>query len=58
MDSGLSLRPADERLMTEKQTDKIACQMVRVFGLRAQREAAALCRKIAARGDLDVAWAR
>ena len=39
--------------MTESQTDKIACQMVRIFGLKAQREAAMLCRKIAARGDTD-----
>jgi hypothetical protein len=37
--------------MTELQIDRTACHMVRVFGLRAQGEAAALCRKIAARGD-------
>jgi hypothetical protein len=39
--------------MTENQTDMIACQMVRIFGLKAQREAAALCQKIAVRGDMD-----
>lgn len=39
--------------MTELQIDKTACHMVRVFGLRAQGEAAALCRKIAARGDVE-----
>lgn len=39
--------------MTENQTDRLACQMVRVFGLRAQREAAFLCRKIAVRGDTE-----
>ena len=39
--------------MTELQIDRTACHMVRVFGLRAQGEAAALCRKIAARGDLE-----
>lgn len=39
--------------MTENQTDKTACHMVRIFGLRAQSEAAALCRKIAARGDTE-----
>ena len=53
MGRGLCLRPVDERLMTENQTDRIACQMVRVFGLKAQREAASLCRKIAVRGDVD-----
>jgi hypothetical protein len=39
--------------MGESLIDKAACHMVRIFGLRAQSEAAALCRKIAARGDAD-----
>jgi hypothetical protein len=45
------MRAVDEQLMTPLQIDRTACQMVRVFGLRAQGEAAALCAKIAARGD-------
>lgn len=39
--------------MTELQIDRTACHMVRVFGLRAQGEAATLCAKIAARGDME-----
>ena len=49
----VSLRAADEQPMTELQIDRTACHMVRVFGLRAQGEAANLCRKIAARGDAE-----
>ena len=45
------MRASDEQPMTELQIDRTACHMVRVFGLRAQGEAASLCRKIAARGD-------
>ncbi len=46
------MRASDEQLMTPLQIDRTACHMVRVFGLRAQSEAAALCRKTAARGDM------
>lgn len=53
MERGIYLRAIDEQPMTELQIDRTACHMVRIFGLRAQGEAAALCRKIAARGDMD-----
>jgi len=46
------MRAIDEQPMTQLQIDSTACHMVRVFGLRAQGEAAALCAKIAARGDM------
>ena len=51
MERRLHMRASDEHPMTELQIDRTACHMVRVFGLRAQGEAAYLCRKIAARGD-------